>query len=43
MQLKQGDEVATSVSQTIDVLKVVDTQSLANSLHEFLKYHKCLE
>ncbi len=43
MHFKQGDEVVILVSQTIDVLKVVDTQSLANSLHEFLKYHKWLK
>ncbi len=38
MQLKHGDEVATTISQTMDFLEVGNTQSLANSLHEFLEY-----
>jgi len=43
MQAKHGDEVAASVSQTMDLLEVGDKQSLANSFHEFLKYQKCLQ
>jgi hypothetical protein len=27
----------------MDLLKASDTQSLANSLHEFLEYEKCLQ
>jgi hypothetical protein len=36
MQVKHGDEVVATVSQTMDLLEASDTQSLANSLHEFL-------
>jgi hypothetical protein len=43
MQAKHGDEVVVIVSQKMDLLKVGDTQSLANSLHEFLEYHKFLQ
>jgi hypothetical protein len=43
MQAKHEDEVATSISQTMDLLEGSNTQSLANSLHEFLKYQKCLQ
>jgi hypothetical protein len=43
MQTKHGDEVATSISQTMDLLEGSNTQPLANSLHEFLKYQKCLQ
>jgi len=43
MQAKHGDDVTTTVSQTMDLLEVDDTQSLANSLHEFLEYQKCLQ
>ncbi len=43
MQAKHGDEVAASISQIVDLLQVVDKQSLANSLHEFLVYQKCLQ
>jgi hypothetical protein len=35
MQAKHGDEVVATVSQTMDLLEVGDTKSLANSLHEF--------
>ncbi len=42
MQAKHGDEVVI-VSQTMDFLEASNTQSLANSLHEFLEYKKCLE
>jgi hypothetical protein len=38
MQAKHGDEVVPIISQTMDLLEVGDTQSLANSLHEFLEY-----
>jgi len=37
MQAKHGDEVAITISQIMDLLKVGDTQSLANSLHEILE------
>jgi hypothetical protein len=43
MQAKHGDEVATMISQTMDFPKAGNTQSLANSLHEFLEYKKCLQ
>jgi hypothetical protein len=43
MQGKHGDEVAAIVSQTMDLLKAGSTQSLANFLHEFLEYKKCLQ
>ncbi len=43
MQVKHGDEVVTIISQTMDLLEVGDTQSLANSLHEFLEYQKHLQ
>jgi hypothetical protein len=42
MQVKHGDEVAIIVSQTMDLLKANNTQSLANSLNEDLEYQKCL-
>jgi hypothetical protein len=29
--------------QTMDLLEANDTQSLANSLHEFLEYKKCIQ
>ncbi len=35
MQTKHGDEVVAIVSQIMDLLEVGDTQSLANSSHEF--------
>jgi hypothetical protein len=38
MQAKHGDEVAAIVSQTMDLLEVNNTQSLANSLYEFMEY-----
>jgi len=43
MQVKHGDDVATIISQTMDLLEASNTQSLANSLHEFLEYQKCLQ
>jgi hypothetical protein len=43
MQAKHGDEVAIIISQTMDLLEASNTQSLANSLHEFLEYQKCLQ
>jgi len=43
MQTKHGNEVAITVSQTMDLLEASDTQSLFNSLHEFLEYKKCLQ
>jgi hypothetical protein len=43
MHAKHGDEVVDIVSQTMDLLEASDTQSLANSLHEFLEYQKCLQ
>jgi hypothetical protein len=36
-------KVITTISQIMDLLEVGDTQSLANSLHEFLEYQKCLQ
>jgi hypothetical protein len=42
MQVKHGDEVVTIISQTMDLLEVGDTQSLANSFHKFLEYQKHL-
>jgi hypothetical protein len=41
MQVKHGDEVAVIVSQTMDLLEASNTQSLTNSLNEFLEYQKC--
>jgi len=38
-----GEEVIASISQTMDLLEVGDTQSWANSLYEFLEYHKHLQ
>jgi hypothetical protein len=43
MQAKHGDEVATSISKTMDFPEASHTQSLANSLHEFFEYKKCLQ
>jgi hypothetical protein len=43
MQAKHGNEVATTISQTMDLLEASNTQSLVNSLHEFLEYQKCLQ
>jgi hypothetical protein len=43
MQAKHGDENVVIISQTMDLLEAGDTQSLANSLHEFLEFHKCLQ
>jgi hypothetical protein len=43
MQAKHGDEVAPTIFQTMDLLEVGDTRSLANSLHEFLEYQKRLQ
>jgi hypothetical protein len=43
MRAKHGDDVTAIVSQTMDLLKANDTQSLANSLHEFLEFQKCLQ
>jgi hypothetical protein len=43
MQAKPGDEVGIIVSQTMDLLEANNTQSLANSLHKFLEYQKCLQ
>ncbi len=43
MQAKHGDEVAVIISQTMDLLEVGNTQSLANSLHEILEYQKHLQ
>jgi hypothetical protein len=43
MQAKHGDEVTATVSQTMDLLKASNTQSLANSLLKFLEYQKCLQ
>jgi hypothetical protein len=43
MQAKHGDEVATTVSQPMDLMEAGDTKSLANSLHEFMEYQKCLQ
>jgi hypothetical protein len=43
MHAKHGDEVGTIVSQTMDLLEASNTQSLANSLHEFMEYQKCLQ
>jgi hypothetical protein len=43
MQVTLGYEVATTISQTMDLLETNNTQSLANSLHEFLEYQKCLQ
>jgi hypothetical protein len=43
MQAKRGDEVVVSVSQTMNLLAIGDTYSLANSLHEFLEYQKWLQ
>ncbi len=43
MQIKHGNEVAAKVTQTMDLLEVGNTQSLAKSLHEFLEYKKCLQ
>jgi hypothetical protein len=36
MQAKYGDEVIITISQRMDLLEAGNTQSLANSLHEFL-------
>jgi hypothetical protein len=43
MQAKYGDEVIITISQTMDLLEAGNTRSLANSLHEFLEYKKCLQ
>jgi hypothetical protein len=43
MQAKHEDEVASTIFQTMDLLEASNTQSLANSLHEFLEYQKCLQ
>jgi len=43
MQTKHGDEVVVIVSQTMDLLEANDTQSLANSLHDFLENQNCLK
>jgi hypothetical protein len=37
MQAKHGDGVIVIISQTINLMEVGDTRSLANSLHEFLE------
>jgi hypothetical protein len=43
MYAKYGDEVIVSISQTMDLLEIGDTQSLANSLYEFIEYQECLK
>ncbi len=43
MPIKHGNEVAATVTQTMDLLEVGNTQSLAKSLHEFLEYQKCIQ
>ncbi len=43
MHVKHGYEVATIDSQTMDLLEAGNTQSLANSMPEFLEYQKCLQ
>jgi hypothetical protein len=43
IQTKHGYEVVIIISQTMDILEASNTQSLANSLHEFMEYHKCLQ
>jgi len=43
MQAKHGDEVIAIASQTMDLLEAGNTQSLGNSLHEFLEYKKRLQ
>ncbi len=43
MQVKHGVDIVVSVSQTMDLLKVSNIQSLANFFHEFLDYQKHLQ
>jgi hypothetical protein len=40
---KLGDDIVVLIFQTMDLLEASNTKSLANSLHEFLNYHKHLE
>jgi hypothetical protein len=39
----QNRVATTTITQTMDLLVVGNTQSLAKSLHEFLEYQKCIQ
>ncbi len=43
MKAKHGDEVDVTISLIMDLMEARNTQSLANSLHEFLEYEKRLQ